>query len=251
MNERTAPPAIRLRDVVAAETTKIITHPASIYTLLLALMLNLAFAIIDAAGVMFSVHADQPPATLSDFGAVMFFPIYVFLVIPVIAASSEYKDGQFRLTLATVPNRKRLMYGKWIAMVMSILLAFLIAVLPARVILGMTDGLHAGSILADLGRWMVVYVLMSCIAYGLAGYWRNAIAPLAILVFIPVVIATGVLMQWPQLLRFLPDQAAMSVLGAPAYEMTRLPVPIALLALTGWAVVCLLAYGLALLRRDS
>src|SRR4051812_36537463 len=88
MNVNISHKKIRIRDVVAAEMIKIISHPMAIAAIALTIMINLVFAIIDAVGVSFYVSSNQPPATISSFGVVMFFPIYVFLVLPVIAASS-------------------------------------------------------------------------------------------------------------------------------------------------------------------
>ncbi|MFD2115661.1 hypothetical protein ACFSTH_10600 [Paenibacillus yanchengensis] len=251
MNVNTLQKKIRIRDVVSAELTKIISHPVAIAALALTIIINLAFAIIDAIGVSFYVNSNQPPATISSFGVVMFFPIYVFLILPVIAASSEYKEGQFRMTLTATPNRQRLIIGKLIAMVMAVLSAIVVALIPPRLIIGMTDGLSFGFLIVDLGRWIAVYLLMSIIAFGLAGFLRSMITPLAILIMIPIFVATGVLLHWPEILRFLPDQASMSLLGTPAYEVTELPVAMALLTLICWALLWTLAYWITVIRRDS
>ena len=66
----------------------------------------------------------------------------------------------------------------------------------------------------------------------------------------PVVVGTGIL-QWPRVLRFLPDQAALSLLGTPGYSVTALPTAAAALALTIWAAVCLAAYAATLIHRDA
>lgn len=241
---------IRIRDVVSAEITKIISHPTVIVALAITMFINLGFAIIDATGILFYTASNQAPATLSDFGVVMFFPIYAFLVLPVIAASSEYKDGQFRMTLTAIPNRQTLMIGKLIAMVIAVLAAIVVVLILPRLIIGISDGLSVGTLIADLSRWVTVYLLMSFIAFGLAGFLRSTIAPLAILIMIPIFVATGVL-QWPEGLRFLPDQASMSLLGTPAYDVTELPAQIALIALLCWALLWVFTYWIALIRRDS
>lgn len=88
------------------------------------------------------------------------------------------------------------------------------------------------------------------VAFGLSGLLRSSIAPLAILIASPMVVATGVL-QWPEGIRFLPDQASMSLLGIPAYEVTELPPGIAFLTLLVWALVSIIAYWFSLVRRDS
>ena len=59
------------------------------------------------------------------------------------------------------------------------------------------------------------------------------------------------LVQWPEGVRFLPDQAAMSMLGTPAFEVTELPPVIGALALGLWALVAICGYAVALIRRDG
>ncbi len=251
MNANIRHKEIRIRDVVFSEITKIISHPMVIVALAITMFINLGFAIIDATGIfLFYTASSQAPATLSSFGVVMFFPIYAFLVLPVIAASSEYKDGQFRMTLTAVPNRQILMTGKFIAMVIAVLAAIVVVLIPPRLMIGISDGLSVGALIADISRWITVYLLMSFIAFGLAGFLRSTIAPLAILMMIPIFVATGIL-QWPEGLRFLPDQASMSLLGTPAYDVTELPAGIAFITLLCWALLWVLTYWVALIRRDS
>ncbi len=241
---------IRIQDVITAEITKIISHPMVIIALAITMIINLGFAIIDAIGISFYTASNQGPATLSDFGVVMFFPIYAFLVLPISAASSEYKEGQFRMTLTAIPNRQTLMTGKFIAMIIAVLSAIIVVLIPPRLIIGISDGLSFGTLILDLSRWMAVYLLMSCIAFGLAGFLRSTIAPLVILIMIPIFVGTGIL-QWPEGLRFLPDQVSMSLLGTPAYDVTELPAGIAFITLLCWALLWVFTYWLALIRRDS
>jgi hypothetical protein len=241
---------IRVWDVVVAEITKITSHPAVMITLTITLFINLGFAIVDTIGISFYTTSNRVPQTISDFGMVMFAPIYAFLVLPVIAASSEYRSGQFRMTLTATPNRRLLLTGKFIAMVVAVLSAIVVALVPARLIIGISDGLGVMALITDLGRWIAVYLLMSVVAFGLAGVLRSTIAPLAILILIPIFVGTGVL-QWPEGLRFLPDQASMSLLGTPAYDVTVLPMGVAFITLLCWALLLAAVYWIALTQRDS
>ncbi|MDN5726900.1 MAG: hypothetical protein L0G99_13365, partial [Propionibacteriales bacterium] len=94
------------------------------------------------------------------------------------------------------------------------------------------------------------YLFLSMIAYGLARLLRQSIAPLAIMIGLPVIIGTGIL-QWPQGIRFLPDQASLSLLGTPGYDVTELPVGVAALVLFGWSVLATVTHVLAVTRRDA
>ena len=243
-------PAIRARDVVISETTKIITHPATLLAVSLALAANTLFAIIAATDVVRFGASDGTGVPLSAFPAVMFAPVYAFLVLPVYAAASEYHDGQLRMSFIAVPDRNRLVTGKLAAAVGVAILAALVALVPARLILGLHHGLIAPGLLADMARWVGAYLLMSLFVFGLAGVLRSTIAPLVILAVTVIGVNAG-LVQWSEGVRFLPDQAAMNMLGTPAFDVTELPPAIGALALGLWSLVAICGYAVALIRRDS
>ncbi|WP_342373051.1 hypothetical protein PCC79_03700 [Propioniciclava soli] len=225
------------------------THPATILGMTITLIANLTFAVIAATEVVrFGFGAE--PAPLSAFPAVMFAPIYGFLIIAVYAAGSEYPSGQHRVTLTATPLRGRLATAKWLALAAITIPAAVIVLLPARLIVGLHAGLDPAGDLFDLGRWVIAYFLMSVVAFGLAGLTRNTTTSLTVLILIPILVATGVF-QWPQGIKFLPDQAAMSLLGTPAYDVTELPPAIAAIVLAGWALLAVVSYTVVLLRRDT
>lgn len=250
MSVTTEQPVIRQRDVLAAEVTKIITNPATILMLAITVAANLLLASIDASGVTFYTGSAQGPSSLSSFGIVMLVPIYAFLVLPVYAAASEYRGGQLRISLTATPDRGTFVLAKLAAMLGVVVVAAFVALVPARLVIGFADGLGAGELLLDAGAWIAVYLLMSLTAFGLAGILRSTIAPLGIMIALPIVVATGII-QWPAGIRFLPDQASLSLLGTPGYEVTELPPGIAALVLTAWAVLLVAAYAFALIRRDA
>ncbi|MEK4304619.1 MULTISPECIES: hypothetical protein [Oceanobacillus] len=241
---------ISFSDVVRSEFTKIISHPTIVLFIIITTIMNLGLAILDTSGLVFYPGNDMPPSTVADFGLVMFAPIYAFLILPVYAASSEYQEGQNRMTLITVPNRQLLMKGKIVAVGLAVLCGILVTIIPSRLIIHIFSDVDMSCILIDLTRWTAVYLLMSIIAFSIAGLTRSAIVPLSILIMIPIFIATGIL-QLPEGLRFLPDQASMSLLGTPAYEVTELSPWIAFFTLFVWGVICAIAYWLSFLRRDS
>ncbi|MFT3875339.1 MAG: hypothetical protein QM708_02770 [Propioniciclava sp.] len=242
------PHAIRFRDVVESEITKIITHPVVSYALGIALIGNTFLAAIASnEAIRFGIGSDIAP--LSAFAAVMFAPIYAFLVVPVWASASEY-PGQFRITLTAVPQRSRLVVAKIVAMVAVVLPAAIVTLTPARLILGMGQGLTAPALLADIGRWVAVYVLMSLFVFGLADVLRSTMAPLASLAVLAIFVNAGFL-NWPEGLRFLPDQAAMNALGTPTFEVMELPAGLAAITLAGWSTAAIIASVVVFLRRDG
>lgn len=249
------PPVIRHRDAIVSEITKITSHPATLLMLAITVVANLILAGVDAAGVPFYTTNEQlagleEPSTLSSFGIIVLAPIYVFLVIPVWAAATEHSSGQMRMSLAATPRRGKFLAAKLIAMLTVTLVAAIIATVPAQLVIGLADENSVGDLLIDCLRWVAAYVFMSVIAFGLAGILKSAIATLGIMIGLPIVIATGIL-QWPDGIRFLPDQAALSLVGTPGYDVTELPPGIAALTLLGWSIIAVAAYAGAVTRRDA
>lgn len=242
--------AIHFSNVVRSEFTKIISHPTIKLFIFITTIINLGLAIVDAGGLTFYTGDEMTASKVSDFGVLMFAPIYAFLILPVYAASSEYQGGQNRMTLIAVPDRQHLMKGKMAAAGLAVLCGILVSVIPSRLIINIFSDVSMSYILVDIVRWTAVYFLMSMIAFGIAGLTRSAMVPLSILIMVPIFIATGIL-QWPEGLRFLPDQASMSLLGTPAYEVTELPPWIAFFTLFVWVLICTTVYWLSFLRRDS
>lgn len=242
-----APP---FSNIVRSEFRKIISHPTIVLFIFITSIVNLGLAIVDASGLLFYPANDMPPSTVADFGIVMFAPVYAFLILPVFAASSEYQGGQYRMTLTATPNRQKLVNGKVVAVLLAVLSGILLSIIPARLIINIFSDVSMSYMLIDITRWTAVYLLMSIIAFSIAGITRSTIVPLSILIMIPIFIGTGIL-QWHAGIRFLPDQASMSLLGTPAYEVTELPPWIAFFTLLVWAFVGIVAYRFFLLRRDS
>lgn len=243
-------PEIRSRDAIVSEITKIVTHPATALILAITLVVNLTLAVVDSSGLLFYTGDAVVPSRLSSFGMVMLAPLYAFLVIPVWAAATEHHGGQLRMSLVATPRRGVFALAKLVATFLVCFAAALVAIVPAREVIGISSGLSPSDIASNCVQWVAVYLLMSLIAFGLAGILRSNIAPLAIMIAVPVVVATGIL-QWPEGIRFLPDQASLSLVGTPGYEVTELPAGIALLALLAWAALSVGAYTVALIRRDA
>lgn len=239
---------IRFRDTVAAEITKILTHPATTVALALTISANTILAVLDATDTV-RLGVGAHPTRLSDLPGVTFAPVYAFLVIPVWAAGSEYQDGQIRTTLTAVPHRATLATSKLAAMLAVTIPAAFLALLPGQLIADL-GGRAVVELPLDLARWVAVYALMSAIAFGFAGVARSVVAPISVLVLTPVLIATGVF-QWPAGIRLLPDQAGLSLLGTPGYDVTEIPPMTAALVLLAWTLVLNVAYLTTLLRRDG
>ncbi|MGP5364896.1 hypothetical protein ACTXLB_16405 [Brachybacterium tyrofermentans] len=241
---------IRLGDVVRSEITKITTHPATFLKLIITVIANLILAGIDASGVTFFTGDPAGPSSLSDFGVVMIAPLYAFLVIPVWAAATEHHGGQLRMSLTATPHRGRFIFAKLTAMLAVVALGAIVAVVPARLVIGISGGLDASGLFTTCIQWVAAYVFMSIVAFGLAGILKNTIAPLGIMIALPMVIATGIL-QWSDGLRFLPDQAALSLVETPQFDVHEIPPGLAATVLAIWSIIAVAAYAFSVIRRDA
>ena len=133
---------IRLRDTITAEIIKVATVPSTPIMLAVVLITNLALAVIDASKIGFYIQSDQTePASISSFGMAMLAPVYAFLVVAAYAAASEYRDGQIRITLTAMPNRYQLFAGKTIAMLVVAFVGAALMLVPARIIIGVSNHL--------------------------------------------------------------------------------------------------------------
>lgn len=242
-------PVIRLRDVVRAEVTKALTEPAVPFVLAAVLVLNTALCVLASSDVV-RLSTGDGLVQLSGVGAVVLAPAYLFLVVPVHLAGSEHAGGQYRLTLAAVPDRSRLVAARLAALAAVVVPAAALVVLPGRLVVTVGGGLPVGAVVLDLVRWTAAHVLLGCVAHGLATLLRSRVAPIGVLALGPLLLATGVL-PWPAVIRLLPDQLALSLVGTPGYDVTALHPAVAAALLTAWAAVALAAGAVAVLQRDS
>lgn len=243
-------PPIRLIDVVMAEMSKIVTMPIAIVSSAVVVATNLIFAMIDVSGLSFYVRGVEAPLSLGSFSVVMFAPVYVFMLLPVAASASEHRHGQLRLSLAATPRRSRLAASKILAMLAVTSIAAVLAVSPARVVIGIHEGHDVAAIMFDALGWTSAYMGMSVVAFSLAGVLKSAAAALGTLISLPLFLSTGIL-QWPEGIRFLPDQASLSLIGTPAYDVTALEPDAAAAVLAAWVGLSLALYISSIRRRDA
>lgn len=242
------------RDALAAELTKVRTLPATWIALLIALAAKLALGIIAATHAIRIASADGA-IPVTQMGTLMLSPVYAFIAIAVFAGGSEYGGGQLRVTLAAVPDRTVLFTAKLAATAAVSLLATVLAVLPGYLIQhisALVDGeVSLGAASADFAALVAVYLLLSLIGLGFAVVARSVITPLAVLFIAPVLVSPAFQNTIPDIVKLLPHEAALSLLGTPATPDTELTPSAALSALACWAAAGLFLAWNALSHRDA
>jgi ABC-2 type transport system permease protein len=234
-----AGPRIRMRDLAGAELGKLRTLPATWLALGLAGVANTLIAVLSAGGAV-RLGTAHGPVPIGQVGVVALAPAYVFAAIAVLGAGSEHLGGQLRVSLAAVPDRHRLFRAKLAASVAAGVLAAVPVLVPGHLVQ------RAGA--AGLGALLLVYLLLSLLAYGIAVLTRSVVVPLVVLAGTPVLLTPVLRGMVPDVVRFLPHEAALGLLAFPGAELGRVE---GLLVLAAWATVAVTCAWSAFAGRDS
>ncbi len=247
----TAEPAAAWRSACAAELTKIRTLPAVWVALGLTVVANTVLGVLAATDAVRVASADGEVA-VGELGTLMLAPVYLFIAIAVFAAGSEYRGGQLRVSLAAVPNRTRWFGAKLATSATVTLVAAVPAVLPGLLVQrGAAGDLASGRTGTDLLALLTGYLLLSMVGFGFAVLARTFVTPLAVLFILPILVSTTLGGLFPKVIRLLPHEATLSMLGRAADPATALNRGAGLLVITGWALLFVgTAWALAV-RRDS
>jgi ABC-2 type transport system permease protein len=229
--------------LVRAELTKIRTLWATWLALAVAFAANTLLAVLARTDAVQIAGADGS-VPIDRIGTLMLAPVYAFIAVVVYATGSEYRNGQIRVSLTAVPDRRSLAAAKLGAITLVSLAAAVPAVLPAMLIRP-----HGTAV--DLLLMAVVYLLVSLIGCGFAVLARSLVTPLAVLFILPVMVSPLLRSALPGVVKFLPHEAALSLLGAPTDPGGDLTGGGGLLVLVSWTVLFLGAAGTALITRDT
>ncbi|MEV0382750.1 hypothetical protein [Nonomuraea sp. NPDC050643] len=252
----TPPPVetIRFSDTPAAERIKITTLPATWIALIVAFGANTLLGVITATDIV-RVAGRDGPIPIGGLGTLMLVPVYVFIAITVFAAGSEYRGGQVRVSLAAVPDRKRLFAAKLTVSTAFSLIASIPAVLPGHVLqhaAAIRAGeLRAGDVVAGFIAVLTVYLLLGIIGHGFAVVAKTVVTPLAVLFIMPVLVSPPFQSALPHMVKFLPHEAALSLLRMPVDPATALRPVAGLLVLAAWAALSASAAWKAFVHEDG
>lgn len=224
--------------VAAAELTKIRTLPATWIALAVALVANTVLGVLASTGAHL---AGTVP--LGRHGTIMLTPAYVFIVVAVYAAGSEHSAGQLRVSLLAVPRRVRLFTAKLAVTAAVSLVGAAVVLLPGHFV-------QHGPTAAGLAAFATAYLLLALVGFGLAVLARTVVTPLALLLVAAVLIPPTLRGAFPGVVRYLPHDAALSLVGLPddPAALDRLD---GLSVLTAWATVSVAVAAAVYARRDS
>lgn len=210
----TATIRVRQSSVIRAEWTKLRSVPSTLWSLLAVAALTVGFGVLYCL-----VRVSRPPKTPADIAA--FDPTAVSLsgvqlaqiaigVLGVLLITGEYATGTIRSTLAAVPRRLPVLWGKSAALALTTLVLSLPAVYAAFLIgQSILAGQHLDTTLSAPG---VTRAVAGCALYltaigvlglGLGGLVRSTAGGLGLLF--------GVLFAVPIIVGFLPGSMSIEI----------------------------------------
>lgn len=254
------PLAVRARDVLTSEWTKLRSVRSTYWTLLVAVATPIGISALVAVALS-NAPGKQPtvdpllPGLISQEYAVL-----AVGVLGVLAFSTEYGTGLIRTTFAAVPRRRAVLAAKAavigaLTLVAGEVVAFASFALVQAVLSGKHLGVSLsrpgvpGAVLAG-GLLLFVVALMGVGLGSIVRHTAGGIAALVGLIFLPAIL--GVLPSpWgARVARFTLLDAARQVTAL--HPATDLFAPaLSLLVLLAWPALTLLAAALLITRRDA
>ena len=255
------PLAVRARDVLASEWTKLWSVRSTFWTLLVAVLTPLAISTLVAvtltqAGGNGAAAVDPLlPGFIS-----LEYAVLAVGVLGVLGFSSEYSTGLIRTTFAAVPRRRAVLAAKAAAvgavtLVVGELVAFASFGLVQAVLSGKHHGVSLahpgvpGAVLAD-GLLLPVVALLGLALGVIVRHTAGGIAALVGVIFLPAILGVLPAPWGGRVSRFTLLQAAHQLTAL--HPATNLFAPaLSLLVLLAWPAVALLIAAAAITRRDA
>jgi len=258
---RSAPSiAVRARDVIVSEWTKLRSVRSTYWTLLIAVVTALGGSVLLATGNAHSKGGKPLDPVASIFIGWLEYPVLAVGILGVLTFTAECGSGQIRTTFAAVPQRLVVLAGKAsvagaVTLAVGELLAFTGFFLTQAILSGRSNAISLGqpgvlrAVLAGGGCLCVVTLL----GFGLGAIIRHtagAVAALPAVIYLPIVFATLPTPWNYWITRFTPVLAAFQLVS-PHPSGHYFPPGLSLLVLIAWPAVALAVAGLLINRRDA
>jgi ABC-2 type transport system permease protein len=254
------PLAVRARDVLTSEWTKLRSTRSTYWTLLVAVVTPIVFSALVAVTLVNAGRHGPPldpllPGLLSQEYAVL-----AVGVLGVLAFSTEYSTGLIRTTFAAVPRRRAVLAAKAavigaLTLVAGEVVAFASFALVQAVLSGHHLGVSLsrpgvpGAVLAD-GLLLFVVATMGLGLGAIVRHTAGGIAALVGLIFLPAILGVLPAPWGARIGRFTLLDAVRQVTAL--HPATDLFTPaLSLLVLLAWPALTLLAAALLITRRDA
>lgn len=260
--------------VLRSEFIKFTSLPSTIILISAAFVVMVGFGLMAtiAVGASMGVMAESPEA-MASMGPLeglapsllisgLTFAQLIFGALAVMVMSSEFATGSARSTFVAVPTRQPVFWAKVLMLaIISAVVAF-VSILVAYVVskpfantYNLPLEFASDSFQRSLWCGTLYVVMVAMIGIGLGALLRNSAGGIVVLagLFFVLPLALQILMMWvdwvKDVVRFLPDQAALALTQAPGAE-GALETWQSGLVVAAWIVIPLAAAALVLQRRD-
>jgi hypothetical protein len=251
--------AVRARDVLVSEWTKVRSVRSTYWILLIAAITAIGGSVIVATTTASSGHSPMDPLA-SIFVAWLEYPVLAVGILGVLAFTSEHSTGQIRTTFAAVPRRRAVLAAKvgavgLLTLCFSELLAFISFFLSEAILSGHHRGLslaHPGVLGAVLGAGFSLFAI-GLVGVGLGAIIRHsagAIAALPAMIYLPLVLLSLPAPWADRISRFTLLIASSQIVSLHP-KVGLLSPSFSMLVVAAWPTVSLLIAALLITRRDA
>jgi ABC-2 type transport system permease protein len=254
------PVAVRARDVLASEWTKLRSVRSTYWTLLVAVVTPIGLSALVAVTLANAPGSGSPVDPLLPGVLSQEYAMLAVGVLGVLTFSTEFSTGLIRITFAAVPRRRAVLAAKT-AVLGAVTLAAgeLVAFVSFALVQAVLSGKHLGVSLARpgvpgavLATGLILFVVAT-MGLGLGAIVRHTaggIAALVGLILLPAILALLPAPWGARIGRFTLFDAARQVTAL--HPATNLFAPAwSLLVLLAWPALTLLAAALVITRRDA
>ena len=253
--------AIRARDLLTSEWTKLRSVRSTYWTLLIAAVTAIGLSAVVALTLTTQPPAGQPPADPLLPGFVSLeYAVLALGVLGVLAFSSEYATGLIRTTFAAVPRRRAVLAAKAaVAGAVALLAGELISFISFFLVQAILSGHHLGVSLSRPGAAGAVtaegILLFVCAMVGLGlgamiRHTAGAVAGLVGLIYLPAVLGLLPAPWNGRIGRFTLFYAAQQVVTLHPRAVLLSPA-VSMLVLIAWPAAALLAAAFLITRTDA
>jgi len=252
--------AVRARDVLACEWTKLVSVRSTFWTMLVAVISPVAISALVAATLGSAPQRGAPIDPLLPGLLSLEYAVLSVAVLGVLAFSTEYGTGLIRTTFAAVPRRRAVLAAKAgvlgaVTMAAGELVAFVSFFLVQAILSGHHLGVSLsapgvpGAVLAE-GLLLFVVAMLGLAVGAIVRHTAGGIAAVIGVIILPGILAVLPAPWGGRIGRFTLVDAAHQVTAL--HPATNLFAPaLSLVVLLAWPALALLAAALMITRRDA
>ena len=252
--------AVRARDVLACEWTKLISVRSTFWTMLVALITPIAISALVTTAITHAPGRGPQPDPLLPGLLSLEYAVLAVAVLGVLAFSTEYGTGLIRTTFAAMPRRRAVLAGKAavlgaVTLVAGELVAFVSFGITQAVLSAHHQGVSLsgpgvpGAVLAE-GLLLFVVAMLGLAVGAIVRHTAGGIATVVGVIIVPGIVAVLPAPWGARIGRFTLVDAAHQVTAL--HPATNLFAPaLSLVVLLAWPALALLAAALTITRRDA